>query len=433
MKRRKLRYIYSFIFFFVLLIVGSSCRKSSRREAEEGATMLSLNSLIKGAIDVGPGTTDTHVTRLIIYFFPYRPDPLVRVDVTTSDTNTQVQTDNTDPMNPITYITVGTKNKTTPTDIYEIILPYAGQYDILLIANPTAAVETDILNAKTRSAILDIFNAHNDYSDLGDDKYFGPNVRMMSRIYRNQTIGMGTATNPFEWSPTLHSSSDVFFPVSSFPEAYQEDDGTRVGLLRAMAKISVKIKALNSSCFTKYTPTNLKVTLHEVPKYYTLVETPWVQAPTSETHELVIYNKPWDGLTPVNVDPVYFPEKVFSATTPPDWVGNASVNGTLYFKVEITRVLTVGGTPAGFETIKLPLLTPTQAQMHQMTDPAVPPAERLKYLDLMVDRDADYNIYRNRHYIYNISMPWEIENETVTIGFSSTTIEEINFDVPPFY
>lgn len=55
-----------------------------------------------------------------------------------------------------------------------------------------------------------------------------------------------------------------------------------------------------------------------------------------------------------------------------------------------------------------------------------------KYLDLVEERDADYNIYRNRHYKYTVNIPWEIENAMVNIAFQSTTIQDIEYDVPIF-
>ena len=50
------------------------------------------------------------------------------------------------------------------------------------------------------------------------------------------------------------------------------------------------------------------------------------------------------------------------------------------------------------QVVKVPLFTATE-EMQEMQ------AGLRKYLDLVEEREADYNIYRNRHYRYTVNIP----------------------------
>ncbi|MDI9605837.1 MAG: hypothetical protein QM305_11050 [Bacteroidota bacterium] len=390
---------------------------------QEGGTGVALTSLLRGAISVGTGTNDDLVTRLLVCLVPRRPGTITIVDVMTSATNTPVMIDTTDPSK--TYITVGTKGKsgTGQTDIYEIKLPHAGYYDILFIANPTDAVTAKVQAATYPAFLSDVlFSDTYDYEEA--DKSYTVRTRMMSRVYYNQYIGQGTSAFPFHWQPTLPSGTNaVFKPISSFPRARSEDSGGRVGLLRAVAKLSLKLGTIDSTCLNNYQPTRVKVTLEQVPAFYTLAEKPWVRSLTPIS--VTIVDEPWDGTSEVTPADIYFPEKIFSATEPADWPDISHQKGALYMKIEITRKRS-DNSVADPQVVKVPLFTATPEEMQSME------LGTRKYLDLVEERDADYNIYRNRHYRYTINIPWEIEDAAVNIAFQSTTIQDIEYDVPVF-
>jgi hypothetical protein len=422
---------YSFLPFVLLalfLLIGVNGCVKERLTCEglikqEGGTGVALTALLRGAISVGTGANDDQVTRLLVCLVPKTSGAITVVDVITSATNTPVWTDTTDPTK--TYITVGTKGKkgTGWMDDYEIKLPHAGFYDILFIANPTDAVTTKV-KAATYPAFLNdvLFSDTYPYTDV--DKYYSGDTRMMSRVYYNQYIGQGTYEAPFFWQPILPSSTNaVFKPVSSFPRARSEDPGGRVGLLRAMAKLSLKLGTIDPTCLNNYQPTRVKVTLEEVPAFYTLAEKPWVRTliPISVT----IADEPWNGLTEMIPADIYFPEKIFSATEPADWPDPLHDKGTLYLKIEIARKRS-DNSVADPQVVKVPLFTATPEEMQSMESGV------RKYLDLVEERDADYNIYRNRYYKYTVNIPWEVDNAMVNIAFQSTTIQDIEYDVPIF-
>lgn len=359
----------------------------------------------------------------MVCLVPKTSGTITVVDVITSTTYTPVWSDFTNPTK--TYITIGTKGKkgTGWMDNYEIKLPHAGYYDILFIANPTDEVATKVKTANYPSFLNEVlFSDTYPYSDM--DKAYSERVRMMSRVYHNQYIGKGTYEAPFFWQPILSSSTDaVFKPVSSFPRARSEDSGGRVGLLRAVAKLSLKIGTIDPTCLNNYIPTNIKVTLEQVPAFYTLVEKRWVR--TSTPISVTIVNQSWNGLSEVIPTDIYFPEKIFSAAEPADWPDPSHEKGALYLKIEIARKRP-NNSIADPQIVEVPLFTATPEEMQEMQ------AGTRKYLDLVEERDADYNIYRNRHYKYTVNIPWEVDNAMVNIVFQSTTIQDIAYDVPIF-
>jgi hypothetical protein len=99
--------------------------------------------------------------------------------------------------------------------------------------------------------------------------------------------------------------------------------------------------------------------------------------------------------------------------------------GTLYLKIEIARKRS-DNSVADPQVVKVPLFTATPEEMQSMESGV------RKYLDLVEERDADYNIYRNRYYKYTVNIPWEVDNAMVNIAFQSTTIQDIEYDVPIF-
>jgi hypothetical protein len=405
-----------------LLILFAGCSQKTLTPSidDEHQVRIGLSALLKGTISL-ESPNDNNISRLLVCIVPKTLGKSVILDLNTNSANTPVQIDNSDPTDPKSYITIGTKWKALKTDEYEIALPQAGYYHIMYIANPTVGIIDSILNRPLLSVIDDVFYKNRTYSESNKD--YSNHIRMMSRIYYDQKIESGTKNNPFLWRPTL-SGIRVFLPVSSFPEAYLEDNGYRVGLLRSMAKFDITINSINPACLNTEKPSNLKITLFGVPTTYTLAEKPWNTASTSIN--LTLYDAPWDGSTNVVLDSLFVPEKVFSKTNPPDWVAENSVNGTLYAQIEITKVKAIDSSPAGNMIFKFPLLTATKAQMQSMTE------NKLRYTDLMIDRDADYNLYRNRHYIYTVSLPWYVENQTLNINFSSTAVQELMYDIPIF-
>ncbi|HHU97238.1 MAG: hypothetical protein QM237_04180 [Bacteroidota bacterium] len=418
-----------FLLLSLLLLIGatSGCVKEhftcEERIEQEGGTGVALKALLRGAISVGTSTNDNRVKRLLVCLVPKTAGTITVVDVITNATNTPVWHDTTDPSK--TYITVGTKGKkgTGWMDDYEIKLPHAGYYDILFIANPTDVVATKVKTAAYPAFLNDVLFSDT-YPFTDADKVYSERVRMMSRVYYNQYIGQGTYEAPFFWQPILPSSTNaVFKPVSSFPRARSEDPGGRVGLLRAMAKLSLKLGKIDPSCLNNYQPTHVKVTLEEVPAFYTLVEKPWVRSLTPIS--VTIADEPWNGLTEVIPTDIYFPEKIFSATEPADWPDPLHDKGTLYLKIEIARKRS-NNSIADPQVVKVPLFTATPEEMQEMQ------AGTRKYLDLVEEREADYNIYRNRHYRYTVNIPWEIDEARANIVFQSTTIQDIAYDVPIF-
>lgn len=424
MTKNNIKYFFSLAVLGLYLLIafaGCSQNRLTPSNEDDGQARIVLSDLLKGTISLET-PNDDNISRLLVCIVPKSLGKATVLDINTNSSNTPVITDSSDPMNLQTYITIGTKWKALKTDEYEIKLPHAGSYHIMFIANPTVGTIDTILNRPLHSVIDDVYYRKRTYSDLNKD--YLNHIRMMSRIYYDQNIEVGTKEAPFVWRPTLPAGYKVFLPVSSFPEASLEDDGYRVGLLRSMAKLDIKIKALDSPCLTEEKPTNIKITLCEVPSYFTLAEKEWDT--TSTPLNLVLYNEAWDGSADVIVDSLFLPEKIFPKTSPPDWLGESGVNGTLYYEIEITKIKVFDNSPAGIKTFAIPLLTATKSQMESMS------ANTLKYVDLMVAREADYNVYRNRHYKYTVNLPWYVENQTLNINFTSTSVQEIEYDVPTF-
>lgn len=424
MIKNNIKYTFSIavlLLYLLMIFAGCSQNRLTPSVEDDGQAKIVLTDLLKGTISLET-PNDNNISRLLVCIVPKSLEKATILDINANSTNTPVITDSSDPMNLQTYITIGTKWKALKTDEYEIKLPHTGSYHIMFIANPTVGTIDTILNRPLHSVIDDVYYRKRTYSDFNKD--YLNHIRMMSRIYYDQNIEAGTKEAPFVWRPTLNPGYKVFLPVSSFPEASMEDDGYRVGLLRSMAKLDIKINALDSPCLTEEKPSNLKITLCEVPSYFTLAEKEWDTTSTPMT--LLLHDEAWGGSTNVIVDSIFFPEKVFSKTNPPDWAGESSVNGTLYFQIEITKIKVFDGSPAGTKIFKIPLLTATKSQMEKMN------ANELRFVDLMVDREADYNVYRNRHYKYTVNLPWYVDNQTLNINFTSTSIQDIMYDIPTF-
>lgn len=421
---RKMKYskrTWCFILLTLIYVVGlSGCitQPQPSMPLGEGEVTLSLSSMLKGTISNATGTGDDQVTRLLIIFMPRTTAAVTIVDVNTSTAD--VQTDASDPSK--TYITIGTEGKPVgTTDNYEIKLPQAGQYDIIFIANPTTEIASDVYSKPFKGMMLDLLEKG--YTYEASNAAASAHIRAMSMVYRDQTIGQGTYEAPFEWKAPVPTTQPKLAPVSNYPES-EIQGGDRVGLVRTMAKMKLTVKNLSNDCLKAYQPTNIKVTLHNVPKTFSLIETPWDSSATVHS-EIVLYNKPWDGTTEVKVTDSYFPEKVFAPGSDADWENNQATGGTIYFKVEVTRRDKNTNT-YDLVTYQLPLVSSTNAQQEKLDN------RTLRFLDLITERDAVFSVYRNRYYQYTMSMPWDIGPQAVTIKFKSTPVEEITYDVPVF-
>lgn len=382
----------------------------------QGEVSVSLNSLLKGTINTS-GTKDDVVSNLLIILMPRTSAAVTIVEYNTSTAS--LQTDTSDPSK--TYITVGTKGKPLgKTDDLEIKLPKAGQYDIIFIANPTSQITSDIKNGAYKTFVWDTLEKGYEYKPK--NAIASSHIRTMTMVYRNQEIGEGAYEAPFEWKVPTPAPQTPLAPVSNYPESYLE--GGRVGLVRTMAKMKVTVKKIADECLSLYKPSHIKVTLHNVPSSFSMIETLW-DGTTTDYTEIELLSTNWNGRTDVVVNDSYFPEKVFAPGANADWENNQATGGTMYFKVDVTRKKIADGVE-DHVVYTLPLVTSTEAQQKKLSDGS------LRFLDLITERDAVFSVYRNRYYQYTMSMPWDIGPQAVTIGFKATPIEEIRYDIPVF-
>lgn len=275
-----------------------------------------------------------------------------------------------------------------------------GTYDFYFIANYT---DTDAAIAALASkaavdAYLQSGKAFASYQGAKTDAVLFP----MARVYRSQSITVGgTFYAPLPFNPQVGTVADKQLkPVSFFWQDWQGASTQQtVNLVRANAKISLNIGGEGKSDVAKLEYVNAA-------QNYTFAQMPEASLPDQSVAatQAFSYNKPAAGATENIVTRLYVPERLFAATETTGWDTTADAPQGMVNYIRIT--MTSGN------VYRIPVVTNT-----------IPTGT--KYLDIARDNtQADYNVIRNNHYLYNITIPMDAKEIVVTAVVLPWTLVE---------
>ncbi len=249
-----------------------------------------------------------------------------------------------------------------------------GQRDFFFVANmPMQAL-------KTIGSRADMEIYMNTLNDMDESLYLSANETKgfaMSRVYKNQTISDGG--NIY--------TSQPFRPVN---ENNVEED--RVKLIRVVAKLEIQIDGAIGSLGVK------NIYYHNANRQYSLNS---LTAPLSMTY---YDDKPLKKTN--NIYTYYMPESLMSAPTWSTTTDNKPIN---YFVIE-----TLNG-----NFYKIPIIT---------YDGSIAADNYMAFATGKQTAKPDYNIYRNRHYVFIIKKlqtieilysidPWEVKENATYMGY----------------
>lgn len=236
--------------------------------------------------------------------------------------------------------------------------------------------------------------------DTGNELYDGASSESlfpMARIYENQTLPTGgTVSNPKPFTPTLPISK-VLSPVSSWGESWEEGKTlSGVHLVRSAAKITLNIRVGGLKDITK-------IELHNVPSQHSYMEETKLSG-ILPTAKLFNGSDRLGSSTALTFNTqMYLPERLLGeATSSLGW--NTTHDQPIGTPTYIQITMKSG------RTYKIPVVTISK----QAT-----PGPTTTYLDIARNQEpsikADYSIYRNNHYKYEIVVP--VDNKELDLRY----------------
>lgn len=267
-----------------------------------------------------------------------------------------------------------------------------GANDLYIIAN---VPEEDLVGVITRAQMEDFLYKKTDLSARPVDGL------PMARVYRNQIIGSGTETDPFEFEPNIGGATP-FKPVSNFSvdNLKVSDAIGKVGLVRSCAKVSVTLRGEGVNDVTS-------VECYHAADRYTFAE-----LSKSATYELkgtpiTVPMAPQTSSPNTRHGCIYVPERLFPNSMP-TWSA-ANTDKIMYVKIQ---------TRAGRE-LSIPIV-------HNAMD--VIDTEST-YLDFATGVKSGkggakpaYNVIRNMHYSLNINVSADAQKIDVSLKVMPWTL-----------
>lgn len=198
----------------------------------------------------------------------------------------------------------------------------------------------------------------------------------MSRVYYGQNIPEGyTVTNPYGWKPNTDGSGNLA-PVSTYEDVKDPIQG-KVGLVRTCAKISVNIKGEGVAGVKKVEYVNAF-------KQHSMKQLEAKTFADTELQTLELFTN--TGATLDKELVVYVPECLFDISTAskPSWdtTKDVGVNGVNYLKITMDSE----------QVYTAPIVHNGNSSVNS-------------YLEIAKSDRAIYDIVRNNHYHFNVSVP----------------------------
>lgn len=275
-----------------------------------------------------------------------------------------------------------------------------GMNDLYFIAN-VPNNDTELSDITTRAQIEDYLYKVRSFTADPEGKGLP-----MARVYRNQFIGPGTKTDPFEFEPNIGGATP-FKPVSNFDLNSLKVTDTKdvVGLVRSCAKISVT--------FTGEGVNDIEsVQCYNVAQNFSFAQLPeeTTYQQISEPQDITIH----DVATSTNTKEghIYVPERLFKSTEMPKWSDDK--DKITYVKLQMK---------SGRE-----LLIPIA---HNASEAI---ADGSNYLQFVTGEKAgkdnlkpDFNIVRNMHYLLRVNLSSDAKQVDVSLRVMPWTLVASSF------
>ncbi len=261
-----------------------------------------------------------------------------------------------------------------------------GTLDFYFIANYLREIEGDLTQISNRNQLDDLMKRLMDYTAHHTSADF---AMPMARVYKNQNIVTGgTLDAPIEFVPQL-SGSNTLAPVSLHDS---DPNPQSINLLHACAKISLMISGAGANDVKN-------VAFVGAASQFSLqqIET---TAATTQNINFVLQN---------GKDMIYIPERLFSEGHKPVWLrdkaqGKDEPNGAPHLLITMN---------SGWQ-YRVPVIGNGEGQDN--------------YMAFARSAQADYNVIRNHHYRYELTIPQDNKEIQVTAKVLPWTLNTSEMD-----
>ncbi len=252
----------------------------------------------------------------------------------------------------------------------------AGTYDFYFIANYPDT--NDAIKTKSKSEIDAYLQAAAEFKSFQGAKSPNP-LFPMARVYRNQVVAEGgTYANPTPFKPNVGDVAQLE-PISSYGQDWQ-GAATQdwVNLIRANAKIELNISGDGKNDIQKIEYVNAA-------KNYTFAQIATLPM-SQEITTPQLFTLATDAQTGNRVGKLYVPERLFATSEDKGWNRDAATN-----------------TDEPIGAVNYIQITMNGGKVYKI--PAISNGPVSGYLAFARGSQANYNIIRNHHYLFNINVP----------------------------
>lgn len=250
-----------------------------------------------------------------------------------------------------------------------------GMRDFFFLANYPSEMEALLVNVSSRSeleAAMKKMYSFNTWTENMANRF------PMARVYTNQNIAEGgTPHNPVNFQPVL-KSSQMLSPVSSYAAEFQNDvTPSTVNLVRACSKITVRLKGdgvdeLESIVYKNAAAEYSMMELNRLDNY-------------GKEDRNIQLNGFLQSKEYLKEGVLYVPEKLFPKA------GN-------YWNRDKSK-----GVDEPVGNVNYLLISMKDGQTFKV--PVINNGEVENYMQFSRSSEADYNVVRNQHYIFEIDVP----------------------------
>lgn len=259
-----------------------------------------------------------------------------------------------------------------------------GDNDIYFFANVT---EADVKGLTLRSEVEEYLQKKIDFPAALNKAATATLGFPMSRVYYGQNIPKGyTSDKPYKWEPNKAGGGDLK-PVSLFGTDLIQG---KVGLVRACAKITIDIKGEGRLGVVKVEY------LHAV-KQYSMKQLKARAFSDSEIGTLELFSSTSAALEKPLV--AYVPESLFDtsdSSAAPKWdtATDRGQNGVNYI-----------------------MITMKSGKVFTVPVVHIDNVSTSNYIEYAKGASANYNVVRNNHYQYRISVPQDEKEKEIEVGY----------------
>lgn len=282
-----------------------------------------------------------------------------------------------------------------------------GTYDFFFIANYPG--DSTSLNGLSKAEVLAYLQGLRPFIDYqgftGKDTGEFP----MSRVYLNQAVSKGTDPTKTPFNPSVGATTQLA-PVSSYGKDVDADVQSKVRFVRACAKMQLNITGEGRADIQDIKYINAAAN-------YTFAELNPLPATQAVATTAPVFTLTANDATQTTTGKLYVPERLFGAaeTVAPGWdtTTDEAKGGVNYIQV----------TMKSGAKYKIPVISNESAS----TD----------YMNIAKGKSTtttpDYNVIRNKQYVYNIILPAEGKIDVSLLVMPWTLVESQYDYVRPTY